>query len=166
MDNKTVWLYCENDLAAVLKKKKAFAFAALVLACAGLGVCIFCAVHARDAAAMTWFKTAASASVLSGWGVISLRIFALAPLRAAEKHIRTMLAGETEKVAGSFIVTGDRIDIRKGVSMVKVRVCGNEAISSLSLYDKKAKLFNAENALAAYTVYGFIAGYEERNEDN
>ncbi len=166
MENKTVWLYSENDLEAVLKKKKGCTFAALALACAGLIVCVFCAFHAKDADALNWFKIAAAVSLLAGWTVITLRVFVIEPLKAAEKHIRTMFGGEYEKVAGSFSLTGERIDIRKGVSMYRVCVDGNEAISSMSIYEKKAKLFDAEKAALVYSVYGFIAGYEEQNEDD
>jgi hypothetical protein len=36
----------------------------------------------------------------------------------------------------------------------------------MSIYEKKAKLFDAEKAALVYSVYGFIAGYEEQNEDD
>ena len=92
-----------------------------------------------------------------------MRIFAADGIKAAIKHTKAMLEGSPEEVGGSFAVTEERLFIRKGVPIVRVRVTGNDLVSSLQIYDKKAGLLPG-SAGRVRTVYGFITAYEEEHE--
>lgn len=166
MKEKTVELYGETDVSAANRKAGVWTAAAAVIGALTLGFCLYCAFHARAEDAVTWYKRAAAASILGGWAVITIRIFAINNFKAAKKHIEAVLDGERERIDGSFEKTGEKTIIKNGVTLEKIKVTGNDSVGFVSVYDKKASLFDDKKAASVYTVFGFITAYEVKDEDN
>lgn len=105
-------------------------------------------------------------STAGSWIALSIRIFGIDGTRSAIKHTAAMLEGERETVTGTFALTGERVRVRNGVSMIRVLCDSSERVGTLQLYEKKRKRFNAQNTERVQTVYGFVVAYEEDVSDD
>lgn len=105
-------------------------------------------------------------STAGSWIALSIRIFGIDGTRSAIKHTAAMLEGERETVTGTFALTGERVRVRNGVSMIRVLCDSSERVGTLQLYEKKRERFNAQNTERVQTVYGFVVAYEEDVSDD
>lgn len=165
MDHQTIELYQKSEFAG-LRRKLAIqiAAAALVVAatlCACVLICI--RVNASNAAQLLW--PCVGVSILGSWIALTIRIFGIDTTRCALKHTEAMLEGERETITGRFFLTDERVRIKNGVSMFRVRHEGPEQTGILQLYDRKRERFNAKAAVSVTAVYGFVVAYEEELAD-
>ena len=164
MKQETVELYHAEELTALSKKQKLWRTAAIIIALITLALCItFCVLTEKNNTARMLIS-AIITSTVGGWIVITIVHFAMADIKAAEKHIKAVLEGEREAVDGHFTLTDERVRIIKGVSMQKVDVEGADRIPSLQLYSGKVKAFPKELRGRVYAVHGFIAAYEVNDD--
>lgn len=159
MEKTVIELYNERELDALGKKLLRLRVIAAAVGLIALGFCVYFCATANSANAKMHYIYTVIASVLGGWAVISLRCFAINDVKAALRHVKTMLEGESETLFGSFTPTGERLFVKNGVAIRPVRCESEGRTQLLQLYDKKAELFDA-GASRVRTVYGFITAYE------
>ena len=160
-----VELYGEGDLAAARRKAAFWRAAAVIIAAAGLGVCIWFCTKATPYVYLEWLKKTVIVSAVTGWAVITIRIFPLEKHKAAARHIESVTTGQRETVEGSFEVTDERTSIKRGVSMYRIKVEGDPEVASLQVYEAKAGLLRGENPVRIESVHGFAVAYEVEYED-
>ncbi|MBO4384062.1 MAG: hypothetical protein J5854_01410 [Clostridia bacterium] len=160
METRIIELYSAGEAADLKKKRIVWNAVSFLVLAITLSVCaVFCASAYRTE---TFEKLpyAIAASIAGSFVYLTLRIFVVSDIKAASDHVDAILKGEAETVTGRFTLTKERLFIKKGVAMTKVGVSGQERISSLQIYDKKKKLFDAEKAVSVKVVFGFITAYE------
>lgn len=163
MEDDFVSLYSEKDITLLKKRLGIWTAVCVIIGAAALAVCVSFAVSAYFTETRELFIPTVLVSVFGGFSVITVYRFVIEDIRAAIKHTEAMLKGEAEIVAGSFTVTGEKLFIRKGVPIVRVKVAGNELVSSLQIYDKKAALLDGSAERVA-TVYGFVTAYGKHED--
>ena len=108
-----------------------------------LTVALFAALclltHTGNARTML-FLTMAS-TVLPGWGIIALWLFAAEPMKAEEQHLTGLAAVEPESREGLFFLDSDVFRIPKSVRVRKVRLETDDDTLSLNLNDKLTDKF-------------------------
>ena len=164
MESKFEKLYSAEETAFLKRKALRWTLAAVITGAAALLLCILFCVSAYKTESRELFPATVITSIAGGFAVITIIHFPLADVRAAVKHSEAMLEGDAETVEGRFTLTNERLFVRKGVGMVRVKVDGNDLVSSVQIWDKKKKLFDG-SALRVKTVYGFITEYEVTHED-
>ncbi|MCR5611981.1 MAG: hypothetical protein K6F68_09175 [Clostridiales bacterium] len=160
MDTKIIELYSEEEETVYRKKRIVWNVVSFLVLAAALTVCVFFCVSAYRAETFDTLPYVIFTSI-AGWTVyLTIRIFVIADLKAAVKHIEAIRKGEAEIVTGRFSLTKERLYIKKGIAMTKVNVSGNDKVTSLQIFDKKKKLFDADKAVSVKVVFGFITAYE------
>lgn len=165
MERHVIELYSADDIPRLKKKERRYTAAAVIFGVLTLAVCVLFCILSRTYDQKRMLLYTICSSTIGGWVVISLAHFAVAEVRRAIAHTKAVLEGERNAVDGKFTLTNERLLVKRGVSMVRVDVAGAPRVASLQLYDKKKALFNAAKAVRAYSVHGFIAAYEEGEED-
>ena len=161
MERKTIELYQKNDLRK-LRRMLVIQIAALAaVAMVTLAACILICTKVNVYNAKELLYWCVGISVLGSWIALSIRIFGLDGIRCAIKHTDAMLEGEREIITGTFTLTDERVRVRNGVSMIRVRCDSPERVGALQLYEKKKEQFIAHMAKTVYAVYGFVVAYEE-----
>lgn len=164
MESRFEKLYSAEETASLKKKALGWTLAAVFTGAAALLICVIFCVSAYITESRELFPATVITSIAGGFAVITIVHFPLADVRAAIKHSEAMLEGEAETVEGRFTVTNERLFVRKGVGMVRVKVEGNELVRSVQIWDRKKELFDG-SAIRVRTVYGFITEYEVTHED-
>lgn len=160
MERKLIELYSEKELASYKKKRIVWNVVSFLVLAAALSLCVVFCVSAYRTETFKMLPYAIFTSI-AGWSVyLTLRIFVIADIKAAADHIEAIIKGDPETVTGRFELTKERLYIKKGVVMTKVDVTENPKTTSLQLFDKKKKLFDAEKAVSVRVVFGFITAYE------
>ena len=106
----------------------------LVILTAALFTALCLLTHTGNARTML-FLTMAS-TVLPGWGIIALWLFAAEPMKAEEQHLTGLAAVEPESREGLFFLDSDVFRIPKSVRVRKVRLETDDDTLSLNLNDK------------------------------
>lgn len=160
MDNCVKELYSEGELRSVRKKLWLLRGIAVCITLVFIALCVISCVKADRHYPVPALIRTIIISVIGGWAVITLRILAISRTACVAAHIKAVLEAPREEIEGSFTLTNERIFIKNGVPMRKVRVSGKNGGETVQIYDKKAKLFDARNSVKIRTAYGFITEYE------
>lgn len=159
-----VELYGKTHIEALRKKTALWIAIAVGIGVLTLALCVVFCLCTRTANAERMLAYTIAASILGGWTTLTIRIFVIDELLYAKKHTEAMLAGPRERVTGTFTVTKERIRVKRGVAMRKVKADGAPGVASLQLYEKLVKHFPPSGVTAVETVYGFIVAYEENGD--
>lgn len=159
MDNSIVELYTEKDLAKLKRLRLFFIILASLIGACALGVCVYLCASATVMTAQDMLLKAIIVSVAGGWAVITLRVFVIKELTQGIRHSEAVMKGVRECVTGSFTLTKERTFIKKGITLITVKVEGGNK-RALQLWSSKKRAFKGVKTAKVYTVYGFIAAYE------
>jgi hypothetical protein len=166
MKRKMIELYQKNELEK-LRRVLFFQIAMLAaVAAIALTACIVICTKVSAYNSKELLYWCVGISTAGSWIALSIRIFGIDGTRSAIKHTAAMLEGERETVTGTFALTGERVRVRNGVSMIRVLCDSSERVGTLQLYEKKRERFNAQNTERVQTVYGFVVAYEEDVSDD
>lgn len=115
----------------------------------------------RTGNARTMLFLAMAGSVLAGWAVIALWLFAMEPARSELSHLEGLAGEEPEVREGRFFLTGDRFRIPRSVRVRKIRLeTGTESLS-LNLNDRLADRMPPDGSrVRVETARKFITGME------
>ncbi len=159
-----VELYGKANIEALRKKTARWIAMAVGIVVLTLALCVGFCVCTRTANAERMLAYTIVTSILGGWTALTIRIFVIDELIYARKHTEAMLTDPRERVSGTFTVTKERVRIKRGVTMRKVKVDGAPGVASLQLYEGLANRFPQTGVTAVETVYGFIVAYEENGD--
>ncbi|MCD8118158.1 MAG: hypothetical protein LUE29_01465 [Lachnospiraceae bacterium] len=156
-------LYSEEQEQHQKTKAKAWTVAAEVIAGASLVGCIVCCVLTTTATAEQMMQTATILSTLGGWFVIFAVTAQILPNRRQAQHEANVLEGERAMDTGIITVEPEVLQIPKSIAICKVVVDTGTEKKRLSIRADKAKLLKERDGqnLILYTVYGYIAAFEE-----
>ena len=152
-----------DEAALRNSRKRARRYTGLSCALAGAGlVClIVLCLLTRTGNARTTLALAMAGSVLFGWAVIAVWLFAAEPARAEEKHLSGLAELEPEIREGRLTVSGDVFRIPKSVRVRKVRLETEGETLSLNLNEKLAGRMPPDGSLVrAEIARKFITGLE------
>ncbi len=161
-------LYSTNQA----KRLSARANTWLVIACLavvlGLAGCIACCVLCTTATAQQMERDAIIISTLAGWAVIFALTAGVFPNRYALIHENNVLTGERETAVGQITIEPEVLQIPKSIAICKVVVGEGIHAQRLSVRADKVKYLSryTGKTLKLYTVYGYIAAFEETHESN
>lgn len=161
MEQKTVELYQKDELKKLRRRLIIEITALTAVVVLTLIICILICRKVTLYNAKNLLFWCVGTSVLGSWIALSVRIFAVDGTRCAIRHTEAMLEGERERITGTFVLTDERVRVKNGVSMIRVRHEGLERTGVLQLYDRKRDRFNASHAAAVSVVHGFVVAYEE-----
>lgn len=154
-------LYSMEAAGAWKKKARLWKYLMLLTGAAALAVCIFLCTKVDGMNADRLLLPVIAISVLAGWAVMLLYVYAFHPARARAEHMLGVMAGEEEMFAGVLKRTGETFAIPKSVTVKKMTLTDGE----------NKMLFHADSAVARQlppdgtkvrlcTVRKFITGYE------
>ena len=131
----------------------------LVILTAALFTALCLLTHTGNARTML-FLTIAS-TVLLGWGIIALWLFAAEPMKAEEQHLTGLAAAEPENREGLFSLDSDVFRIPKSVRVRKARLETDDDTLSLNLNDKLTDKMPPDGSrVRVLTARKFIIGLE------
>jgi hypothetical protein len=158
-------LYRDEDLKRIQVRHKRTCIATIVVAAAGLMLCIlFCILTTRKNQGVMLPLTIGT-SILTGWTVITLSITLLDAEKAAIRHAKKIAEGEKETFEGRVEKTDELWHIRKGVSVRKVRVTADGRETVLNVSEALSKRLPDAFTGKVDVVYDFIVAYEVKADD-
>lgn len=153
-------LYSPAEAGGMERKKRiGIALVCAVLALS-LTACIVLCVFTTTGNAARMEGTAIVTATLGAWAALWLWAFVVRPAKAEADHIRSVLAGEGERVTGRVRVTRERVWIRGNITLRTVYVSTREGLRRCSVNSRKAKeLAGAGEYLTLSLVGGYAAAY-------
>ena len=149
-----VELYGEADLQRLRRRVKGWIIALCSFSAAALAACIVLAALTNTANARRMELTAIIVSIIAGWIVVYCSCFIAAAGKRELEHAKMLTKEERTRIAGTPVVTDQRVAIRKSITARRVEVEGER----LLVCESRAK--SLEGAKAVYAAHGYIAAYE------
>ncbi len=165
MKSRITELYHPEELDELRRKIRRGTVITVLIGLLTLAVCVALCCFVTPKNATTLLLGTVVASTLGGWAVISVSYFGVEEHKNAYKHCEAMLSGERERIDGTYELTDERLRVKRGVAMRRIRVDGVPRVGSVQVYDKKADRLKDVHHGALYTVYGFVTAYEEGHAD-
>lgn len=152
-----------NEEAVLNSKKRSRRYTRILCALAALALVFFVTVCllTRTGNARTMLCLAMAGTILAGWGIAALWLFAVEPARAEESHLAGLAALEPETRKGRFFMTGDSFRIPRSVRVRKVRLETETETLSLNINENLAGRMPPDGSLVrAEIARKFITGLE------
>lgn len=154
-------LYSMEAAKAWLKKARQRKYIMLGVGILSLAVCIFLCTQVTFFNQDRLLLPVIVLSVIAGWVVMLLYVFAYAPARARAEHMKGIMAGEEEVFSGVLQRTGESFSIPKSVTVKKIRLQMGEESILLHAESAVARQLPADGTrVQVSAVRKFITGYE------
>ena len=152
-----------NEEAVQRSKARARRCRRMICVLAGLALAFFVllCLLTRTGNAQTMLRLAIAGTVLSGWWIIALWLFALEPAQAEERHLTGLAAQEPETREGRFFLTGDSFRIPRSVRVRKARLETEAEALSLNVNEKLVRCMPPDGSTVRVEIARkFITGME------
>ncbi len=154
-------LYSMEAAKEWLKKARQRKYIMLGVGILSLAVCIFLCTQVTFFNQDRLLLPVIVLSVIAGWVVMLLYVFAYAPARARAEHMKGIMAGEEEVFSGVLQRTGESFSIPKSVTVKKIRLQMGEESILLHAESAVARQLPADGTrVQVSAVRKFITGYE------
>lgn len=154
-------LYSMEAANEWLKKARQRKYIMLGVGILSLAVCIFLCTQVTFFNQDRLLLPVIVLSVIAGWAVMLLYVFAYAPARARAEHMKGIMAGEEEVFSGVLQRTGETFSIPKSVTVKKIRLQMGEESILLHAESAVARQLPADGTrVQVSAVRKFITGYE------
>ena len=157
---RIVELYGEAELQRLRRKVRGWRIALCSLSLAALTACVVMAALTNTANAAQMELAAVAVDIVAGWIVIYCGIFAAAAGRHELEHAEMLRKEERTRIAGTAIVTDQRVVIRRSIAARRVEVRGNGEVHRLLVCESRAKALMEAETAALYVAHGYVAAYE------
>lgn len=168
METKTVTeLFSPEDIRRLENAIRRWRIALIAVSAAALTACVIFCLLTRTGNETRMELSAVVTWTLAGWFVLYQRRFALLEAKRELQHAETVRTGPRERLCGEVTVTAERLRIRGSIAIRRVSVRLDDGTEKrLNVCESGAeKLRSAGKRLTLYTVYNYVAAWEDSHED-
>ena len=158
-------LYSPDEAASLSRRANLYRSTALILAAAGLTVCVLLCIGVRPNNTTRRLIEAIAVSTAVGWAVILLLNVGYRPLIGTARHIQHVSNSETAEYAGVITKSGKLFQIPGSIVVQKVCLQQGEETVTLNVDARTSKLLPDNGTALRVQCRGtFITAYEVCHE--